>query len=130
AVAKKELWDRFCGAFPAAERSGYAAILDSRLAYRLEAGPAAEVLHLEGDVTRTVARELAELLAAPRSIPLTVDLSQVTAMDSAAVAVLVNGWRRSRAGLVLGPTSPGADQALTLFRVGAESVPPGKSETL
>ena len=104
--------------------------MDPRLAYRLEAGPTAEVLHLEGHVTRTVARELAELLAAPRTTPLTIDLSRVIAMDSAAVAVLVNGWRRSSTGLVVGPTSPGADQALTLFRVGAEAVPPGTSETL
>jgi phospholipid/cholesterol/gamma-HCH transport system permease protein len=88
------------------------------------------VLHLEGQLTRGVARELAELLAAPRTAPLTVDLSRVEAMDSAAVAALVNGWRRSRAGLVLGATSPGADRALTLFRVGAEAVPPGTPETL
>ena len=77
-----------------------------------------------------MARELAELLAAPRTTPLTVDLSQVVAMDSAAVAVLVNGWRRSRTGLLLGPTSPGADQALTLFRVGAAAAPPAKAPTL
>jgi phospholipid/cholesterol/gamma-HCH transport system permease protein len=96
----------------------------------LEAGPAGEVLHLQGEVTRRVARELAELLAVPRTTLLTLDLSQVVVMDSAAVAALVNGWRRSRAGLVLGPTSPGADQALTLFRVGAEAIPPAKPMTL
>lgn len=75
-------------------------------------------------------RELAELLAVPRTALLTVDMSRVATLDSAAVAALVNGWRRSSAGLVLGPTSPGADQALTLFRVGAEAVPPGVPATL
>jgi phospholipid/cholesterol/gamma-HCH transport system permease protein len=104
--------------------------MGAALAYRLEAGPAGEVLHLEGQITRGVARELAEILAVPRSALLTLDLSGVVAMDSAAVAALVNGWRRSRAGLVLGPTSPGADQALTLFRVGAEAAPPGTPESV
>ncbi|HUS65122.1 MAG TPA: MlaE family lipid ABC transporter permease subunit [Kofleriaceae bacterium] len=88
------------------------------------------MLHLEGDLDRGVTRELADVLAVPRTALLTVDLSRVATMDSAAVAALVNGWRRSSAGLVLGPTSASADQALTLFRVGAEAVPPGVPETV
>jgi phospholipid/cholesterol/gamma-HCH transport system permease protein len=95
-----------------------------RLSHRWEAGPAGEVLHLEGDVDRGVARELAEVLAARRGARVTVDLSAVARMDSAGVAALVDGWRRSQGGLVLGPTSPGAEQALTLFRVTAEPAPP------
>ncbi|HYU15589.1 MAG TPA: MlaE family lipid ABC transporter permease subunit [Candidatus Acidoferrum sp.] len=98
--------------------------MGSRLAYRLEAGPAGEVLHLEGDVDRAVARELAELLAARRAVSLTLDLSRVALMDSAGVGALVDGWRRSQAGLVVGPTSAGAEQALTLFRVGQPAAPP------
>jgi phospholipid/cholesterol/gamma-HCH transport system permease protein len=98
--------------------------VDSRLLYRVEAGPAGEVLHLEGPVDRHVARELAELLAARSAVQVTVDLSRVDAMDSAGVAVLVDGWRRSRAGLVLGATSEEAEQALTLFRVGAAAETP------
>jgi len=98
--------------------------VDSRLLYRLEAGPAGEVLHLEGPVDRHVGRELADLLAARSGVRLTVDLSRVDAMDSAGVAVLVDGWRRSQAGLVLGATSAEAEQALTLFRVGAAAETP------
>jgi phospholipid/cholesterol/gamma-HCH transport system permease protein len=81
-----------------------------------------------------VARELADVLAGRRSVPLLVDLSRVDAMDSAAVATLVDGWRRSQAGLIVGPTSTGAEQALTLFRVGPAAVPspppPGVLESL
>lgn len=102
----------------------------SRLAYRLEAGPSGEVLHLEGIVDRHVARELAELLGGRARVRLTVDLSRVEAMDSAGVAVLVDGWRRSTAGLVLGPTSVQAEQALTLFRVGTPAEPPVKAPTM
>ena len=65
-----------------------------------------------------MARELAELLASRRTVQLTVDLSRVATMDSAGVAALVDGWRRSTAGLLVGATSQGAEQALTLFRVG------------
>jgi len=104
--------------------------LSARLAYRLESGPGGDVLHLQGEVTRPVVRELAELLAEPRTTLLTLDLSEVVVMDSAAVAALVNAWRRSRAGLVVGATSPGAEQALTLFRVGVEAVPPTKPMSL
>jgi phospholipid/cholesterol/gamma-HCH transport system permease protein len=81
------------------------------------------VLHLEGDVDRQVARELADVLAVSRSAPVTVDLSRVAAMDSAGVAALVDGWRRSRGRLVLGAASSGAEQALTLFPVGAAAAP-------
>ncbi|HTE55066.1 MAG TPA: MlaE family lipid ABC transporter permease subunit [Kofleriaceae bacterium] len=96
----------------------------SRLTYRLEAGPAGDILHLEGEVDRSVARELSDLLATPRTAPLTIDLSRVAAMDSAGVAALVDGWRRSPSGLVVGATSAGAEQALTLFRIPAASTPP------
>jgi phospholipid/cholesterol/gamma-HCH transport system permease protein len=96
----------------------------SRLTYRWEAGTAGETLHLEGAVDRQVARELAEVLAGRRTVPVKVDLSQVAAMDSAGVAVLVDGWRRSQGGLLVGPTSAGAEQALTLFRVGDAAPPP------
>ena len=91
--------------------------VDSRLLYRLEAGPAGEVLHLEGAGRPAAWRASwpsCSRLAA--SVRLTVDLSRVDAMDSAGVAVLVNGWRRSQAGLVLGPTSAGR-------RAGADPVP-------
>lgn len=98
----------------------------SRLTYRLEAGPTGEVLYLEGRIDRGVARELSDLLAAARPAPLTVDLSLVGAMDSAGVAALVDGWRRSPSGVVVGPTSPGAEQALTLFRIPDAAAPPVK----
>jgi len=88
------------------------------------------VLHLEGDVDRGVARELADLLAARRATPLLVDLSEVKAMDSAGVAALIHGWRLSQAGLIVGPTSPGAEQALTLFRVVPAAPPPPPPPTL
>ncbi len=104
--------------------------MPSRLLYRLEAGPAGDVLHLEGALDRHVARELAELLAARSAVHLTVDLSQVATMDSAGVAALVDGWRRSQAGLVLGATSEEADQALTLLRVGAAAAPPVAPPTM
>jgi phospholipid/cholesterol/gamma-HCH transport system permease protein len=103
----------------------------SRLTYRLTSGPGGEVLHLMGDVDRGVARELADVLAARRTTPLLIDLSQVKAMDSAGVGALVYGWRLSQAGLVVGPTSPGAEQALTLFRVvHAAPTPPPPPPTL
>ena len=38
----------------------------SRLTYRLTSGPGGEVLHLEGDVDRGVARELADVLPVSR----------------------------------------------------------------
>jgi phospholipid/cholesterol/gamma-HCH transport system permease protein len=96
----------------------------SRLVYRLEPGPAGEVLELAGEVDRHVARELADLLEVRRDVRLTVDLSKVDAMDSAGVAALVDGWRRSQAGLVLGATSSRAEEALTLFRVSPPPAPP------
>ncbi len=98
-----------------------------RLTYHLASGPGGEVLHLEGNVDRGVARELAAVLAGRRAVPLLVDLSRVDAMDSAGVATLVDGWRRSQAGLIVGPTSTGAEQALTLFRVGPAAAPPPPS---
>jgi phospholipid/cholesterol/gamma-HCH transport system permease protein len=99
-------------------------VVSPRLSHRWDVGPTGEVLHVEGTLDRHVVRELAEMLALRREVRVTVDLSRVDTMDSAAVAALVDGWRRSQAGLVIGPTSPGAEQALTLFRVGAPSVPP------
>jgi phospholipid/cholesterol/gamma-HCH transport system permease protein len=99
----------------------------SRLTYRLQPGPAGEVLYLEGDVDRHVARELAELLEGRRAAgrPITLDLSKVVQMDSAAVGTLVRGWRRSPpdARLAVGPLSPGAERALSMFRVGADPKP-------
>jgi phospholipid/cholesterol/gamma-HCH transport system permease protein len=86
------------------------------------------VLHLEGDIDRHVARELSELLAAPgRTGKLTLDLSRVAAMDSAAVGALVSGWRRARDNLVVGALSPGAERALSTFKVGPEPVTPPAS---
>jgi phospholipid/cholesterol/gamma-HCH transport system permease protein len=101
-----------------------------RLLHRLEGGPAGVVLHLEGALDRHVAGELAALLADRSAVHLTLDLSGVRAMDSVGVATLVDGWRRSKAGLVLGPTSPEAEQALTLFRVEEPADKPVKAPTL
>jgi phospholipid/cholesterol/gamma-HCH transport system permease protein len=86
------------------------------------------VLRLEGDLSRAVAGELTQLLAQRRPAPLTLDLGAVTAMDSAAVGVLIQGWRLARPGaeLVLGAASPDAERALALFRVAPapEPAPP------
>jgi phospholipid/cholesterol/gamma-HCH transport system permease protein len=80
------------------------------------------VLRLEGAVTRGVAGELYTLLGERRSGRLTLDLSAVSAMDSAGVGALIDGWRRSPPGaeLVVGPLSADAERALALFRVGPE----------
>jgi len=98
----------------------------ARLTYRLEGG-ATEVLHLEGDLDRSVAGELLAVLGA-RTGRLVLDLSRVTAMDSAGVGALVTGWRQSGPGreLVVGPLSAGAERALQMFRVGptTETPPP------
>jgi phospholipid/cholesterol/gamma-HCH transport system permease protein len=100
------------------------------LSYRLEG----EVLRLEGQLDRQVARELGELLARPRAGRLVVDLAAVTGMDSAAVGALVHGWRHSPNGLVVGALSPAAEHALAMFRVGpapaAPPRPPGLIENL
>jgi phospholipid/cholesterol/gamma-HCH transport system permease protein len=105
-------------------------LVHSRLLYRLEGGPAGDVLHLEGAVDRHVASELAAVLADRTAVHLTLDLSRVLAMDSSGVAALVDGWRRSKAGLVLGPTSDEAEQALTVFRVGEPAGQPVEPPTM
>jgi len=93
--------------------------VDARLSYRLEGGPSGDVLRLEGQLDRRVAGELSRLLAAPRTRRLLLDLSAVSAMDSAGVGALIQGWRRAAPGaeLVVGPMSEGAERALALFRV-------------
>ena len=83
------------------------------LSYRLEG----EVLHLEGDLDRGVARELSDLLAKPRPGQLILDLEGVGSMDSAAVGTLISGWRCARESFVVGPLSPGAERALSMSRV-------------
>jgi phospholipid/cholesterol/gamma-HCH transport system permease protein len=95
------------------------------LTHRVEAGPTGEVLHLEGVIDRHVARELNDLLARRRAAggKLLLDLSQVKAMDSAGVGVLVDAWRRAPGALSVGPLSPGAERALSMFRVGPDSAP-------
>jgi phospholipid/cholesterol/gamma-HCH transport system permease protein len=65
-----------------------------------------------------VARELAELLRGRRDV--TIDLAGVTAMDSAAVGVLVDAWRRAGKRLAVAALSPAAERALALFRVGPD----------
>jgi phospholipid/cholesterol/gamma-HCH transport system permease protein len=95
--------------------------LPERLTYRLEQGPAGEVLRLEGALTRGVAGELVQLLASRRG-RLVLDLSAVSAMDSAGVGALITGWRRAE--LVLGPLSADAERALALFRVAPEAAAP------
>lgn len=100
----------------------------SRLSYRLESGPSGETLHLEGSLDRQVAGELLELLTVRRrrGARVTLDLSKIADMDSAGVGVLVTGWRAARGhgGLELGPVSPTAERALSMFRVGPEPSPP------
>jgi phospholipid/cholesterol/gamma-HCH transport system permease protein len=101
-------------------------MVDARLSYRREAGPSGDVLRLEGDLTRVVAGELTSLLVERRPGRLTLDLSAVSGMDSAAVGALIHGWRQSRPGseLVVGPMSADAERALALFRVGPDGDKP------
>lgn len=91
------------------------------LRYRSEASPAGEVLHLEGELDRRVVNELASLLAARRPRPVTLDLSQVLSMDSAAVGALIDAWRR--APVMVSQLSPGAERALSMFRVSVDTPP-------
>ena len=96
------------------------------------------VLRLEGVLGRQHARALGAVLTRARpkaGSTLTLDLSQVDEIDSAIVAVLVDGWRRiERAGgaLRLGPVSDGAQRALSMFRLAPElpagGPPPGLFE--
>jgi phospholipid/cholesterol/gamma-HCH transport system permease protein len=106
--------------------------VDARLTYRLEDGPGGSVLRLEGEIDRRVAGELTGLLAAPRPGRLTLDLSAVSAMDSAGVGALIQGWRLARPGaeLVVGPVSRDAERALALFRVAPDAGPPPRPNTL
>ncbi len=91
---------------------------------------AGDVLRLNGVLRRDVVTELAKLLERERpraGATLTLDLSGVEAMDSAAVACLVGGWRRARkdgATLMLGPASEPATRALALFRLSPDEEPP------
>ncbi len=106
--------------------------MTQRLTYRIESGPGGDVLHLEGDLDRRVAGELVGLISrliderVRKGAALTLDLSKVTNMDSAAVGALVSGWRGSgrQARLAVGPLSPVAERALAMFRVGPEPGPP------
>src|SRR5262252_7791819 len=95
--------------------------LPGKLTYRLEQGPAGDVLRLEGALTRGVAGELTRILGSQRG-RLVLDLSAVSAMDSAGVGALITGWRRAE--LVLGPLSNAAERALALFRVAPEAAAP------
>jgi len=72
-----------------------------------------------------------------RGRTLTLDLSGVDAMDSAAVACIVHGWRRAQAAggvLALGESSEAAQRALALFRLapdnGGPAKPPGAIEAM
>jgi phospholipid/cholesterol/gamma-HCH transport system permease protein len=106
--------------------------VNGRLSYRLEPGAPGDVLRLEGELTRAVAGELTRILAERRAVPLTLDLSKVSAMDSAAVGVLIQGWRLARPGaeLLVGPMSPDAERALAMFRVGPEPEAPPPASTV
>jgi len=111
-------------------------MVDGRLSYRREAGPSGEILRLEGELTRGVAGELTSLLTERRPGRLTLDLSAVSGMDSAAVGALIYGWRTARPGaeLVVGPVSASAERALALFRIGPDNEkpvpPPGVAESV
>lgn len=95
-------------------------------------GPAGAVLRLRGPVRVGVVAEMARVLAERSPAggqTLTIDLSAVEAMDSAAVAALVQAWRRARAAggrLVLGEASDAAQRALSMFRVGPDEAPAPK----
>lgn len=90
-----------------------------------------ETLRLQGRLCREVSRRLAEELE--RHLPgrgglLRLDLSAVQELDSAAVAVLLHGWRRAReAGgkLVLLPgASEAALRSLSMFRTREQPAAP------
>ncbi len=84
---------------------------------------AGDVLRLEGSLRRDVVTELSRVLERQRpkrGDTLTLDLSKVEAMDSAAVACIVNGWRRAQTDggeVVLGGASDAAKHALALFKL-------------
>ncbi len=87
-------------------------------ALRYEQG--AGVLRLAGPVRREVVAELSRVLGGARPgahETLTLDLSAVESMDSAAVAALVGHWRAAEGRMVLGEASEAATRALALFRV-------------
>lgn len=104
--------------------------MTSRLQCAIEGDPGAMVMRLAGPVRRDTVTELAKLLDrhAPRpGQRLTLDLSAVEAMDSAAVAALVTAFRRARATdatVVAEPLSASAREALTTFRIGPDPEPP------
>jgi phospholipid/cholesterol/gamma-HCH transport system permease protein len=109
-----------------------ATMVDGRLSYRREAGPSGEVLRLEGELTRVVAGELTSILTERRPGRLTLDLSAVSGMDSAAVGALIHGWRTSRPGaeLVVGEVSKDAERALALFKIGPDNEKPPPPPTM
>lgn len=110
------------------------------LTFELDGAAPATTLRLAGAVRRDVVADLADVLRrqGPRSgQTLTLDLSAVDTMDSAAVAALITAWRRAKqAGgtLVLGDASESARRALAVFRVAADPEPkprmPGAFEAL
>jgi phospholipid/cholesterol/gamma-HCH transport system permease protein len=92
------------------------------LCYRVEPGPGGSILRLEGRVDRSVARELSEILDGAQSAQgsLALDLSGVEELDSAAVAALVRGWRRSKergGSLSVRSASEAARRSLSMFRL-------------
>lgn len=109
------------------------------LRFELDGDPSAATLRLAGPVRRDVVAELNTLLErhAPGSgATLTLDLADVEAMDSAAVAAMVTAFRRARdAGgrLVTDPLSEQARRALATFRLGPDPqpkpAPPGLLES-
>lgn len=77
---------------------------------------------------------LRALKAAPIDQPLRVEMGEVSAMDSAVVAALVQAWRARAGRLELGALSPAAERALSMFRVAEQPpeppTPPGSFESL
>ena len=86
-------------------------------------------LRLSGRLRRDQALALAQALVRARPArgqSLLLDLSAVDELDSAVVAVLVDGWRKARdagVGLHLGPASDSAERALSMFRLNEREDP-------
>ncbi len=103
------------------------------LAFEVVGAAPATTVRLAGPVRRGVVAELARLLerhAPGEGATLTLDLAQVEAMDSAAVAALVTAFRRARdAGgrVVTDPLSEQAKRALATFRLGPDPQPKPKA---
>ncbi|MBM4320585.1 MAG: MlaE family lipid ABC transporter permease subunit [Deltaproteobacteria bacterium] len=99
--------------------------------------PKGAVLRLSGRLRREGARQLAEQL--DRALPgrdglLQLDLSAVEELDSAAVAVLLQGWRRARARggrlLLRAGASEAALRSLSMFRTREQPDQPPHVPTL